>query len=190
MNKMNDKTTKSTAYKTRDIVFIALFAVLIAVCSWISIPTAIPFTMQTFAVFLALIYLGGRKGTTSICVYLMLDIIGLPVYASGTAGVGMIMGPTGGYMVGWIFSGFVMWLLEKRIGRKICAQVVSMLVGLLVCYAMGTLWFMAVYARIAGTISLWAALGWCVIPFLIPDLLKWALALWFSQRLKNIIRIK
>lgn len=185
---MNIKATESNKNKTRDIVFIALFAILIAVCSWISIPTAIPFTMQTFAVYFALNFLGGKKGTASVCIYLLLGIIGLPVYANGTAGIGIIMGTTGGYMIGWLFSGLAMWLLEKLIGRKLWAQAVSMLVGLLVCYVMGTAWFMVVYAKTAGAVGLWVALGWCVLPFIIPDLAKLGLALWLSQRLEKITR--
>ena len=78
--------TETNKNKTGDIVFIALFAVLIAVCSWISIPTAIPFTMQTFAVYLTLNFLGGKKGTISVCIYLLLGLVGLPVYANFTSG--------------------------------------------------------------------------------------------------------
>ena len=172
--------------KTRDIAFTALFAVLIAVCAWISIPTAVPFTMQTFAVYLALNFLGGKKGTVAVCIYLLMGLIGLPVYSNGTAGIGILMGTTGGYMVGWVFSGLVMWVMEKFLGRKLWAQAVSMLVGLLVCYAMGTLWFMAVYAQTAGAIGMWTALGWCVFPFIIPDLVKLGLALQLSQRLGKV----
>lgn len=182
------KNTESNKNKTRDIVFIALFAVLMAVCSWISIPTAIPFTMQTFAVYLALNFLGGKKGTASVCIYLLLGLIGLPVFANGMAGMGVIMGTTGGYMIGWIFSGLVMWLLEKLLGRKLWAQAASMLVGLVVCYIAGTAWFMVVYAQNTGPVGLWTALLWCVIPFIIPDLAKLGLALWLSQRLKKITR--
>lgn len=174
--------------KTRDTVCIALFAVLIAVCSWISIPTAIPFTMQTFGVFFALNFLGGKKGTLCVVIYLLMGIIGIPVYANGTAGIGTIMGTTGGYMIGWIFAGLVMWFFEALIGKKIWAQVISMLVGLLVCYAIGTAWFMVVYAQTAGAVGLWAALCWCVFPFIIPDLAKLALVLWFTQRLNKITK--
>lgn len=182
------KTVDSNKNKTKDIIFIALCAVLIAVCSWISIPTLIPFTMQTFAVYFTLNFLGGKKGTVSVCIYLLLGIIGLPVYANGTAGIGIVMGTTGGYMIGWIFSGLIMWILEKVIGRKMWAQAISMLAGLIVCYTMGTAWFMVVYARTIGEVGLWAALGWCVIPFIIPDLAKLGLALWLSQRLRKITR--
>lgn len=174
--------------KTKDIVFISLFAVLMAVCSWISIPTVIPFTMQTFAVFLALNFLGGKKGTVSVCIYLLLGLIGLPVYANFTSGIGILIGTTGGYMIGWVFSGLVMWFLEKLLGRKLWAQSVSMLIGLFVCYMAGTAWFMIVYAQNSGPVGLWTALLWCVVPFIIPDMVKLGLALWISQRLKKIIR--
>lgn len=180
------KQRASNKIKTTDIVFISLFAVLIALCSWISIPSIVPFTMQTFAVYLTLNFLGGKKGTVSVYIYLLLGLIGLPVYANFTSGIGMLMGTIGGYMIGWIFSGLVMWLIEKLIGRKLWAQAVSMLVGLLVCYIAGTAWFIVVYAQSSGPVGLWTALLWCVIPFVIPDLVKLGLALWLSQRLEKI----
>lgn len=182
------KNTESQKNKTRDIVFIALFAVLIAVCAWISIPSVIPFTMQTFAVFLTLNFLGGKKGTASVCIYLLLGLIGLPVYSNFNAGVGALFGATGGYMIGWIFSGLVMWLSEKVLGKKIWVQAVSMLAGLIVCYITGTAWFMFAYAHNTGPVGLWTALAWCVFPFIVPDLAKLGLALWLSQRLKKITR--
>lgn len=174
--------------KTRDLVFIALFAVMIAVCAWISIPSTIPFTMQTFAVFLTLNYLGGKKGTVSVCIYLLLGMIGVPVFANFTSGIGILLGTTGGYMIGWILSGLVMWLLENVLGRKLWAQAASMLIGLLVCYTAGTAWFMVVYAQNTGPIGLWTALLWCVVPFVVPDLIKLGLALWLSRRLEKITR--
>lgn len=174
--------------KTRDIVFIALFAVLIAVCAWISIPSIVPFTMQTFAVYLTLNFLGGKRGTVSVCVYLLLGLIGVPVFSNFNAGPGALFGATGGYMIGWIFSGLVMWLLEKMLGNKRWVQAVSMVVGLVVCYIMGTAWFMFVYAHNTGPVGLWTALGWCVFPFIIPDMVKLGLALWLSQRLKKITK--
>lgn len=185
-NNLEENMMRQTTNKTKDLVYIALFAVMMAVCSYISIPTAIPFTMQTFAVFFALNFLGGKKGTLSVCIYLLLGIIGLPVYANGTSGIGMIMGITGGYMIGWIFSGLAICLVEKLFGRKPWAQAVSMLIGLLICYIIGTAWYMVVYARTQGSIGLWTALVWCVFPFVIPDVAKLGLALWLSQRLSKI----
>ena len=182
------KSMQSGKYKTRDTVFIAMFAVLIAICSWISIPTVIPFTMQTFAVFLALNYLGAGKGTLCVCVYLLLGLLGLLVFANFTSGIGMLLGTTGGYMIGWILAGLVMGLLERLLGRKLWAQAVSMLIGLVVCYLSGTVWFMAVYAEHTGVIGMWTVLVWCVISFVVPDLVKLFLALCVSQRLKKLAR--
>ena len=174
--------------KTKDIVFIALFAVLIAVCSWISIPFVVPFTMQTCAVYLTLNFLGAKKGTVSICIYLVLGLIGVPVFSNFNSGMVALFGLTGGYMIGWLLSGLVMFLVEKLLGRKIWAQAVSMIAGLVVCYIAGTAWFMVVYARNTGPIGLWTSLLWCVIPFIIPDLLKLGLALWLSQRLRKVTK--
>lgn len=172
--------------RTKSIVFIALFAVLMCVCAWISIPTTVPFTMQTFAVFLALNVLGSKKGTVSICIYLLLGAIGMPVFSSGTAGLGVLLGTNGGYMIGWILAGPVIGILEKLMGRKLWAQAVSMLAGLVVCYVFGTAWFMFMYAGAAGGVGLWAALSWCVFPFILPDLIKLGLILWVGRRLKRI----
>ena len=179
----------SNKNKTNDIVFIALFAVLIVVCSWISIPYVVPLTMQTFAVYLTLNYLGAKRGTVSIFIYLCLGLIGAPVFSNFNSGIGALFGVTGGYMLGWLLSGLVMGLLEKLIGTKIWAQAISMLAGLIVCYIVGTAWFMVVYARNTGPIGIWSALLWCVIPFIIPDLLKLGLALWISLRLKKITKL-
>lgn len=153
-----------------------------AVCSYISVPTAIPFTMQNFAVFFSFAFLGGRKGTVAVCVYLLLGIIGLPVFANGTSGIGIIMGINGGYMIGWIFSGLVVWLLESVSKNKKSIKAVSAICALAVCYICATLWYMAVYLKSAGISGLWSALSVCVFPFLVFDLIKIALALWLSRR--------
>lgn len=172
-----------TAIRTRDISLIALFAVIIAICAWISIPTTIPFTMQTFGVFLSLCVLGGKRGTIAICVYLLLGIAGIPVYAGGTSGIGVILGSTGGYMMGWILAGLLTWLIEALPMNRTRALVLSMSLGLLICYITGTAWFMLVYAKDAGQAGLRSAIMWCVAPYIIPDLIKIALALMINKRL-------
>lgn len=174
--------------KTRDMAQAALFAVVIAVCAWISVPTAVPFTMQTFGVFLAMGVLGGKRGTLAVCVYLLLGLAGVPVFAGGTAGVGVLMGATGGYLLAWMFAGLVVWGMEAALGRKTWVLALSLLLGLAACYALGTAWFMAVYARQTGPIGVGTALTWCVLPFLVPDLLKLALALLAQKRLVRFVR--
>ncbi len=179
-----------TKFKTTDLAYIALCAVLIAVCSWVSIPSAIPFTMQTFAIFCILGLLGGRRGTISIVVYLLLGAIGLPVFASFTGGVGILLGVTGGYMMGFIFMGLIYWLFESLFGRRLLTRVISSVLGLAVCYAFGTGWFMQVYARQTGAIGLSTALAWCVLPFIIPDLIKMVLALMLSGKLNRVLQTR
>ena len=171
--------------KTYDMAYIGLFVGLMAICSWISIPTAIPFTMQTFAVFLAVMILGGKRGTLAIVVYLLLGLVGVPVFAGFSAGPGVLFGTTGGYLIGFVFSGLLMWLMERIADRKVWVQMLSMLFGMVTYYIIGTIWFMVVYGNTNGPVSLLTALGWCVFPFVIPDLVKAALALGFGNALRK-----
>ena len=186
---MATQTTAATRSKTYDMVYIAVFAVLIAICSWISIPMTVPFTLQTFAVFLAVGVLGGKRGSLAVLVYILLGAIGIPVFSGFSGGIGILLGNTGGYIIGFLFSALVMWLIERFFGRKTWVLAVSMVVGLIVCYVFGTVWFMIVYAQNAGAVGLATVLGWCVIPFIIPDLVKIALALTLSKRLASVLKL-
>ena len=170
--------------RTIDLTLIAAFAALIAVCSWISIPTTIPFTLQTFAVFLTVGVLGGKRGTIAVAVYILLGAIGLPVFAGMKGGLGALLGTTGGYILGFLFSALLMWGLEKILGHKLWNLAISMVLGLIVCYVFGTGWFLVVYTKANGVVSLGTVLGWCVTPFIVPDLLKIALALVLTRQLK------
>lgn len=178
-----------TKLTVRDMAYIAMFAVIMAVCSWISVPYVVPFTLQTFGVFLAVGVLGGKRGTLAVLIYILLGCVGLPVFAGFSGGIGVILGSTGGYIVGFLFTALVMWALEKMPGNRTVVSILSMVLGLIVCYAFGTLWFMLVYARTTGPVGLWTALGWCVFPYIIPDLVKIALALVLQKRLRAAIRL-
>ena len=178
-----------TKLSVRDMAYIAMFAVLMAICSWISIPSVVPFTLQTFAVFLAVGVLGGKRGTLAVLVYILLGCVGLPVFAGFTGGFGVVLGSTGGYIVGFLLQALIMWAMEKIPGNKTVVLVISMVLGLLACYAFGTVWFLTVYARTTGPVGLWTALGWCVFPYVIPDLVKMALALVLCRRLRAAIRL-
>lgn len=181
--------------KTKDIVNISLFATLLAVCSWICIPTIVPVTMQTFAVFLALLVLGAKKGIIVISIYLFLGIIGLPVFSRGTAGIGVLLGNTGGYMIGWFCIAAMMLVTEKlfrnlsenQLKYKKWIQAAGLTVGLILCYLFGALWFINIYTGNADSISFQTVLGMCVIPFVIPDLVKMFLAFAISKRIRKIV---
>ena len=180
----------TTKWKTRDLTLIAMFAVVIALCSWISIPMVIPVTMQTFAVFLAVGVLGGRRGTMAVAVYLLMGLVGLPVFSGFSGGIGVLGGATGGYIVGFLLSALVMWAMESAFGRSTAALAVSMVVGLMVCYFFGTVWYMAAYAGETGTAGVWGALSMCVLPYVLPDLAKLALALSIRNRLTKALRLE
>lgn len=175
--------------KTLDMVYIAMFSVLIAICSWICIPTTVPFTMQTFGVFVTVGVLGGRRGSLSILVYLLLGAIGVPVFAGCTGGIGILLGNTGGYNLGFLLAALFMWGMEKVVGQRKWVLTLSMLLGLLICYAFGTTWFMVIYAGSSGEIGLLTALGWCVFPFVLPDFVKMALALLVCNKIKKVIHV-
>lgn len=162
-------------HNTRDLVYGAVCAVAMTVCAWISIPTVIPITLQTFGIALTLALLGGCRGTVSVLVYLLMGALGLPVFSGMQGGFGVLLGPTGGYLTGFLAMALVYWAVTARGGRKLPAC----LLGLLACYAFGTAWYQALYAR--G--SLWTVLSLCVFPFIVPDILKIWLALAAAKRI-------
>lgn len=177
-------------FRTRDIAHIAVFTALLAVCSWITIPTPtrIDFTLQVLGVFLTLGILGGRRGTFAITAYLLLGAVGAPVFAGFWGGLGALLTPSGGFLIGFLFSGLVMWGLEKVLGARTWALGAAMVLGLVVCYAFGTAWFMAVYPMGGETVGLGTALMWCVIPYVPFDLIKIALALALTAQLRPHVR--
>ena len=146
--------------------------------------------MQTFAVFFVLSMLGGKRGTVAIIVYVLLGAVGVPVFAQFTAGIGILFGKTGGYIVGFIFMGLVYWLIVHFLGKKLWVEILAMVIGLAVCYSFGTVWLMLVYAQANGAVGLAMVLAWCVIPFIIPDLIKLGLALILVRRLSPVLKLQ
>lgn len=158
-------------------VLSSLFAGLMAICAWISIPVFdIAFTMQTFAVFLTLLVLGGKWGTVSILIYLLLGAVGLPVFSGFRGGPGALLGVTGGYLWGFLFTGLCYWAL-KKVGKF-----PALVLGLLACYGCGSLWFMIYSGGGLGLVLLR-----CVVPYLIPDGLKLWLALYIAKQLQKYV---
>ena len=157
----------------------AIFAALLGVCAWLCIPLGdVVITVQTFGVFLALSLLGGKGGTVSVAIYLLLGAAGLPVFSGFRGGFGALMGVTGGFLWGFLATGLVYWALE-RFGK-----VPAMIGGLLACYICGCIWFLVYSGGGMGFILLR-----CVVPYLIPDTLKLYLAHTLSRRLSKVIKI-
>ena len=171
----------------RDLSYAALSVALLAVCSWISVPTAIPFTLQTFAVCLIAALLGLRRGLWAVFGYIALGAAGVPVFSGFRGGPGVLLGVTGGYIIGFLFTVPVVSLAAEKFGRKLPVLLASMALGVLLCYAFGTAWFILVYSRAAGPVSFGTALAWCVLPYLIPDGIKITLAALLARRLEPLI---
>lgn len=109
-----------THTKALDLAYIALMAALIALCAWISVPLGpVPFTMQTFGIFAALGLLGGRRGTLAFLIYLLLGIVGLPVFSGFSAGAGVLFGATGGYLLGYLAAALLFWGLTAKLGQTL-----------------------------------------------------------------------
>lgn len=157
------QTEAAVRGKTYDMVYIGVFTVLIAVCSWISIPAAVPFTLQTFGVFMAVEVLGGKRGTMAVLVYILMGAVGIPVFAGFQGGIGVIFNTTGGYIVGFLCSALIMWAAESLFGKKPLVRLLSMAAGLIACYVLGTIWFMVVYGRTTGAVGLMTVLGLSLI---------------------------
>ena len=166
-----------TKTKTNMLILSAIFAAVVAVCSQIQIPLApVPINLATFAIFMTAGLLGWKYGTLSLIVYVLLGSVGAPVFAGFSGGFGVIAGPTGGYIVGYIFAALITGLIiEKKTttaGRpSYPVLVASMVAGLFVCYLLGTIWFI----HITGW-TLVKALVSCVLIFLPGDALKIALS--------------
>ena len=177
---MDEKQNRAPV-TTSDIAIVAICTALITVCAWIAVPTAVPFTLQTFAVFTVAGIFGLKRASLSMVVYILLAAIGIPVLAGMKGGFDKIIGSTGGYILGFLFIAVIVGFASDRFGRKALPLAIAMLIGLVVCYAFGTAWFMLVYARTSGPVGLGTVLGWCVLPFIIPDCIKIAFAVVISD---------
>ena len=166
--------------EVKSMVYMALMVALICVCAWISIPAPpplVPFTLQTFAIFVVSGLFGWKKSGIILCVYVLLGMVGLPVFTQFKGGVGAIVGPTGGYIVGFVLQAVVTGLMIEKLGNKTITMAIAMIVGLAVCYAFGTAWFVVVYTSTKGAMTVGAALLMCVVPYLIPDFVKMVVAI-------------
>ena len=173
--------------KIRNMARCALLTALLCICAWIGFPLGdVSITMQTFGLFLTLGLLGGKIGSLSCFLYLLLGSVGLPVFSGFRGGLGTLLGATGGYILGFLAAALVYWLITTLLGTRLPIRAGASLLGLLVCYGFGTLWYTLIWTK-AGGLSLGLILGKCVLPYLLPDLLKLGLALAATEKLKRII---
>ena len=176
--------------KITDMVYIAIGTALLVVCSWMALPSAIPITMQTFAIFTVLGMLGGRNGNAAILIYVILGAMGLPVFSHFKGGLAIIFNdPAGGYIIGFIVMALVYWFAEIMFGKSLTVRIISMVIGLAVCYIIGTLWYVRLNLHVHVSVGFVSALTMCVTPFVIPDLAKLALSVLVVQKMKKHLSV-
>lgn len=170
--------------KTKTITTSALFVAVIAICSWISIPipgTMVPINLGTFGVIMTGYVLGKKNGVISVLIFLLLGAIGLPVFHGFTGGLGILTGPTGGFLIGYIAlafcSGIANDLNAKSSINKQVSYILCVLLGEIILYSAGVMYFMTLTKA-----SLATALLACVLPFLIGDGVKMFFAYVVSAR--------
>lgn len=187
---MTEAKTKSK-FSVLDTVLIPLFSALIAVCAWVTVPIpGIPFTMQIFGVFVTLYILKAKKGALSILVYILLGAVGVPVFSGFNGGIGVIFGATGGYITGFLVSALVYGALDALIKKNgFFAEFFKMLVSLVFCYIFGSVQYMELYTKNTGRIGFFSVLAVCVLPYIIPDMIKISLAVLIGGGVKKHIKM-
>lgn len=174
--------------KFHSMVGAAFIAAVMAILSQFTIPGgAVSMTLQTFVCALAGGLLGSRWGAVSILVWLLLGLLGIPVLTMGKAGPGIFLSPVGGYYIGFIImaglSGF-----RPAVKGYFIRQFLLALAGLLICYALGTIWFMGYFSLGLGKeMPLWMALTMTVFPFVIFDLIKVSVGIFCGVRIRNAL---
>ena len=175
---MNENTLGKL--KTRDMAYIALGIALMAVCAFITIPATVPFTLQVFGVFFILEFLGGRRGAISVWLYLLCGAVGLPVFAGFRGGFSVLLSATGGFIMAFAAVALIYFIVSFFKTPQWVHYVMAG-VSLLLIYLGGSAWFVYV---MGGTFL--HALLVCVVPFILPDLIKIVLAFLLSARLSKV----
>jgi biotin transport system substrate-specific component len=170
----------------RMMVYASLFAALTAVGAFLAIPIGpVPIVLQNMFVYLAGLLLGGRWGLASVGVYLLAGACGLPVFAGGLGGISRFIGPTGGYLIGYLPAVFLIGTMSQKANPRVVSDVLAMICGTLVLYACGISWL-----KIATGMSPAKALALGMYPFLIGDALKIAAAAVIARALRPVLRIE
>ena len=172
--------------KVRNMALCGLFTAVLAICAWISLPMGdAVITLQTFGIFLTLGLLGGKRGTITVLVYLLLGAIGVPVFSGFRGGLGALLGTTGGYIFGFMSTSVLYWIMTS-IKDTPRIRLIAMVLGLLLCYGCGSWWYLTRYLS-SGQLTLGLVLLKCVVPYLLPDAIKLALAWILTGKLKRFV---
>ncbi len=167
--------------QTKNLTITALLAAAICVAAPWAIPIgAVPITLGTFIILTAASVAGSKRGTLAVALYVVMGAIGLPVFSGFSGGAGQLLGPTGGFIAGYIPCALVAGLIIDARPASFWIYPAGMAAGMLLCYAFGTAWY-----AFSTESSLFASLAVCVLPFLVLDALKLAAAATLSFYLRR-----
>lgn len=184
-NLMNKEEGKSKA-KTTTLVLIGLMAAITCIMGPFSIPlpfNLVPISLTNLVIYFTMYILGMKKGTISYCIYLLIGLVGLPVFSAFTGGAGKLLGPTGGYLIGFIFLALISGFFIDKWGNNMWLCMTGMVLGTIVCYIFGTIW-LAYQAHMNFETALWAG----VIPFIPGDVIKMIMAMLLGPQIRNRLR--
>lgn len=159
------------------------FAAIVAVCAQISFQIGpVPFTLQVFAIFLASLILPPKYAFLSLLVYDLLGAVGVPVFAGFSGGLSKFIGPTGGYLIAFPIAAFVISYIntKKPLKNEIANSILALILGLAIIYIIGFL-----YLSWAAHMTLKQAFAAGVLPFIIPDIIKLAIAYLIARAIKS-----
>ena len=174
--------TKKTHF-IYSMAYVSMCIALLCVSAWITVPFPVSFTLQIFSVFFIASVSGWKQSLASITLYLLLGLLGVPVFSGFQAGPSVFFHGTGGYLIGFWLSTLIISMAVRWLGPSTLTLLVSMLCSLLTCYACGTGWYLLLYRGTDHSTTLLSALCVCVLPFIIPDLLKIVLAITLARKL-------
>ena len=178
----NGQTTSLTQNsRTRQITLIGLMTAITCILAPLSIPlpfSPVPISLTNLVIFISVFILGMKDATISFLIYLLLGSVGLPVFASFHAGLSVLAGPTGGYLIGFIFLALIQGFAMKYFDRKLIPTIIGMLIGMAVCYIFGTVWL----AKLMS-LSFKEGLFMGVIPYLPGDAVKIIIAVIVGPKL-------
>ena len=176
---------KDKRIKTYNIILCGLMAAIMCILAPLSIPMTVPVTLGTFVIFLMTYIMNYKYCLVSCVIYILLGMVGLPVFSGFSGGLGKIIGPTGGYILGYLFIALICGYVNERFYNKRGIQILGMLISLIVCYAFGTLWF-----SYQQNMSVGESLIVCVYPFVIGDICKIICAAIVGDTLRKRINIR
>lgn len=179
-------TENTISVRTKQLTLIGLMTAVICILGPLSIPlpmSPVPISFTNFAIFLAIYLLEVKGGTICFLVYLCLGTVGLPVFSGFSGGLGKLAGPTGGYLIGFIFLALIQGLMMQRFPGKTAAAVAGMILGMAVCYLFGTVW-LASQMELSFTSALFIG----VIPYLPGDAIKIIVAALAGPKLKAAVK--